>query len=699
MSGIGRIVKAEFIKIFKKPSVYIMGALLAIVITISLFTFSPNSRITYDVNITGTDISAIYNEWLGNTHSEAKINLDKNIENSQSIVTYYSNLNLRKTAINSAVNDLIKAQKDLNASITAGESATSNNYYYSIIQTKLNELINAFVDDYNLSNQAFFIAFLNSNIYKSYYNEENTGLLNVLQEKVNTLSAINFNEYYKTNEVQKDLEKIKSPFIVDVIKDNLNKVKSHHNAYNNLIVTSATFVFEISMEFERINLVNSLTNLKNYIESVFSSSYPIAIIDEAEYNSTISTIEKAIDILEKVNESPGETKFFQYKDVLNKYTALKVNDKVESFISNLRIITLSDELIKELNNFLNVKIEGVRTQLINEISEFANSNLNSTLTTKKIEFLSKLTNYKTLTLNAKKYINNKIVNDILNSYFSSEILKLKDFKDYNIYKINEEIAKIDYLVKTKTFEQDYANVFAYNQNSTKETSVFDFMFFALKISSVIIIFFAIIMASNIVAYEFDTGTIKLLAIRPFKRSKILIGKLLAVLYFAIIFVIFSALISFGAGYSTYALNLTPVLVVFNAKIAFSMSPIILILINVLTIILEVIFYAIVALALSTIFRSFAGAMTTSFLFYISANILNLIFANQIWYSFLPFLNTDFFRFFGGAFVGYAEQSAIGSLLNIGLLSNANFFISLFIYIAFTFIITYISYLVFRRRDI
>ena len=37
--GVFRIAKAEFIKIFKKPSVYIMGVILASVLVLSLLFF------------------------------------------------------------------------------------------------------------------------------------------------------------------------------------------------------------------------------------------------------------------------------------------------------------------------------------------------------------------------------------------------------------------------------------------------------------------------------------------------------------------------------------------------------------------------------------------------------------------------------------------------------------------------------------
>ncbi|NDI36401.1 ABC transporter permease [Chengkuizengella sediminis] len=64
----------------------------------------------------------------------------------------------------------------------------------------------------------------------------------------------------------------------------------------------------------------------------------------------------------------------------------------------------------------------------------------------------------------------------------------------------------------------------------------------------IIAIYAIVVASGIVASEFSNGTIKLLLIRPFSRTKILTSKYIAVLIYIVFLILFNLISSIIIGF-------------------------------------------------------------------------------------------------------------------------------------------------------
>ena len=70
--GVFRIARAEFIKIFKKPSVYLMGVILAAVLVLSLLFFEPIGKQNYTVNLDGTTVGKIYDKFTAESTSELK---------------------------------------------------------------------------------------------------------------------------------------------------------------------------------------------------------------------------------------------------------------------------------------------------------------------------------------------------------------------------------------------------------------------------------------------------------------------------------------------------------------------------------------------------------------------------------------------------------------------------------------------------
>ena len=102
MMGTMRIARAEFIKIFKKPSIYIMGIILAIVILLASFFFAPTKRTDTKVTIAGENVAEIVLNFETDSGSENIYQYDLKNTQAEKMIDFYSYLNLRESNIKTA---------------------------------------------------------------------------------------------------------------------------------------------------------------------------------------------------------------------------------------------------------------------------------------------------------------------------------------------------------------------------------------------------------------------------------------------------------------------------------------------------------------------------------------------------------------------------------------------------------------------
>ena len=86
-----RLFKGELKKIFLKPSLFIMTALLAIVITFSYYFYLPNGRTDTNVQIKGETVSEIFDKFTSGTDLYSKAYADSFLDNALTLIHNYSN--------------------------------------------------------------------------------------------------------------------------------------------------------------------------------------------------------------------------------------------------------------------------------------------------------------------------------------------------------------------------------------------------------------------------------------------------------------------------------------------------------------------------------------------------------------------------------------------------------------------------------
>ena len=373
-------------------------------------------------------------------------------------------------------------------------------------------------------------------------------------------------------------------------------------------------------------------------------------------------------------------------------------------MKSIKQVEIKSTYINKLNDDYNKvaiqRINALNTN-INIIYNEAQSDIEINKNKDKVALIKKYAdNYKLTIDNAYNLVYNKITLSIVSDMSNSTIKTYmnEELKNFNKYEAKELITKYDYLFANDKYNYQYANVFQSNVSSNAKTNAYDFMYYALEFLSFIIIIFCVVIGANMISGETSGGTMKMLAIRPYKRHKILTGKLTATIFLGVAFLIIGSIATFIIGIRLYGLNSLPVLVVFNAESATTMSAFALFLIFLLTLLLRIIIYTCLALFISTAFKSNIAAIIISTLIYLFSALLGNYLGGNIVYACLPFANVDLFRYLGGDFIS-SSGNVLGLDFTCPIQPDFNFYISLVINIVFVAILLIATYLIFKKRDI
>ncbi|MDT8715699.1 ABC transporter permease subunit [Clostridium sp. 19966] len=201
----------------------------------------------------------------------------------------------------------------------------------------------------------------------------------------------------------------------------------------------------------------------------------------------------------------------------------------------------------------------------------------------------------------------------------------------------------------------------------------------------VIALFLIIACSALVAGEFSEGTMKMMISRPYSRSKIITGKLIATLLYGVVLLLITFLLNFimlGIFFGFNGLGAKEMLWT-TSKIIY-MPGILSTLIVFALDFLQVIMFVILAFAISTLARSRSIATGFSlFMLLFGSGIIQLLAVYFSWGKYLPFASTDF--------SGLVTQGS--TIYDIGL------GFSIVSFLIYTIVMAIIGYIGFRKRDI
>jgi ABC-2 type transport system permease protein len=157
-----------------------------------------------------------------------------------------------------------------------------------------------------------------------------------------------------------------------------------------------------------------------------------------------------------------------------------------------------------------------------------------------------------------------------------------------------------------------------------------------------IIIIVLIIAAEIVSREYNDGTMKLLLIRPHKRTKILLSKYIAVVFLGIVALLIMVLSAGITNFLLYGfgdLHATDLFINQQGEIV-QLSLLSQTVKLYLTSIFSVLSYATIAFAISTILRNSALAVGGALVLMICGNMMIESTSKIGWLKYLPFANSD-----------------------------------------------------------
>ena len=703
MTSTFRLTRAEFKKIFKRASVYIMALLLLVAVLISMYLFKPiekvDNLVSYGENLT---VENYYNNFFSSDLPQSKKAIDKSFDNTNSILNYYE-INLdRDTKLNQNYIDVVGSFDELKNT----NEPTIKEQKYSNLKTNLQSMLNNIsnFDDLNLYKHIEFIKngttyVKEGNTYKTYklsdlYLDNYTSSTKSLLNKTTTFNSTQIIETYETNDFKQLLQNeinASIDYIPRTIYILSKDIKDQYDYFNQEFAKGSSNIDRC--EITRKNLLNSCKNLKDYLGIVFDNDFPIVLVNKQLKSEVFNQLDNAIENL--TSGFTGTTKTIShYKTLNDNLISINLPNYFKSTFdvskNNVSQVKLKTSTLEEFNK-VKQKVESNREELVKVVKKYRSDE-----TIRNIQI--KITDYNLLANSYKTYFIDTILLNLSKNYRSTDFANLYNYQlnEFNSYQTQERITANKYYINNNIYSDSFLTNFSFEQNSGKTTNAMDYMYFSMEICTVLITIFAMMLVCNLITQETESGTIKLLLTRPYKRSKIITAKLFATIFFVICFVVFSALISFVGGY--FGLDSTNILMIFNSTTACVISPLLLMLINIITLTLDIIFYVILALMISIIFKNYAGSISFCFVILLVTYTLNILFSGSFWYSLLPGMNLHLFKYFGNSFASINENSVLKNILITPIQSSMNIVFSFLITCAYSLISLAISYSVFNKRD-
>lgn len=498
--------------------------------------------------------------------------------------------------------------------------------------------------------------------------------LSSLVDEINT-------ETYNINNNSSRLDELKNlianaegaleDFHSELLKDskNINNMRSKLEVYKTRVLNIQTFLSTIETNIDFFITTGQLNTLKSFFER---------LNNDIPSNTTNYTVDNMVELGNFL--------------VLNR----NFSDHVYPTLNALKEITLDvtevNRLVEQYYNNIAVGENSRLSLYENQIEEYYLAHIGSSEEEDMQELNDMFSNYKSIVLMAKECLDNSFtllkVNDISNATLSSYV----GFSDLNKYTLEEALTKNTYLLDNGKFDKDFANNFNFGTTAGFTTTAYDFTIYAMQILTFIIAVFCLFFGAGLIAGEFTGKTMKMLAIRPYTRNKIYLGKLLACVAFMLILLLISFVASFVVGAILYGVDLPNVLLIINATSATVVHPMVVMLIYLASSILNLLFYISLALLLSVVFRSSTVAVLTSFIVYVVTILCNMLMVTVSWFKWLPIAHLDIFKYFGGA-------SSTGGFLTFNTIIDANLWLSFGYILGIILVFNLASLIVFKKRNI
>lgn len=475
-----------------------------------------------------------------------------------------------------------------------------------------------------------------------------------------------------------------------VLIDKIEESKELYKIYRN---KCAQTLPDEEKEEARSNLKASLVNFRNLYNEYITAynGFYYLLIDSDDKMELDFFLDSAIT-------QPFQSTF-THTATQNKIEELDIFRKLTGFVNNMITFMPTKEDLELASESLTKSISNLN-EIENEILNLKNNYSTDNSIENKLQYRTLYTKYKQCAQNANRLITLQIISSAIEDISDDRIQEIYQFTNEvdTKYSINEQLLICNYYLDTNKYAFEYASPLSLSETSNQDANMYDFMYFSLELCSFIIVIYIVFLGATMIAGEYSNGTMKLLAIRPYSRRKILASKLLATIFIGFIFLLLSVFVTAIIGGILFGTTSLEILLVFNASAITSTSPLVVILIYFLCKMIEIVFYAVFSISISTLFKSNTGSVIVSVLIYFASFILTLFTPSLGIVKFLPFVNTNLFGYFGSHNIS-SSASLLSIIFSKTIANDMNFYISFASITIFSVVLYFITSYVFRKRDI
>jgi len=674
-----RITKIEMYKNFRQPITIFGCIILALLMVVLVFFYSPTDVSQEErYSIEGNNITSIYSDY----NSVILPNIENNIKASEKIIKYYSDLEIRNSNIEKYKKETISNYELLGNAIASGENANAQctQLYNSLVKFQ-NEIINF----NNLEDITYISYVINDGTYLS--NPNFINLDKIVQQindtssnpswGVNTYQLLDKNNYVeKLNACAYDAKN----FVNYVLNSYNASLKSNYDNYINKIENTPASLFkrDVADSFKN-NFVSNYNNFKNIFDNLFSYDFDIILCKE----KVLDDLKESFKNLDTILESPTRTRAEHLKLVKHLKSMSFINE-MDNFVDNFTTISINEGVVKELNSYLSSVQQKTKT-LDNKIAEYYSvNNINEMKTAIKQQ------------ISLHELFNNLINNDVRVACYNDYNSYKKYLDDNMIYSSQSEISFAKYCIDNDNYPLDIKNISQFNYQVNSSVDCYDYMTFAIKIASSVIIIICLYLSCASIAGEHKNGTLRFILTSPNTRNQIFNGKLRSVTFTGIILLMTSFIVAFVTSLVKFGIPADyNIVTVFNATTVLTFNPILAVIIYLLCQMIVIISITTIMFLFSTSIKSFVGSLISCFGFLGISFIFAKIKSPVI--SILPTNNFDLSKYFYMYEYG-STDNILHFIFDSTRYSIQDFYLSAIITIFTVIIVKVISKYIFRKQS-
>ncbi len=475
-----------------------------------------------------------------------------------------------------------------------------------------------------------------------------------------------------------------NPFDVAVVtKDDLITLKTTadttYNLYKNAINLNAGL---LELNTKKTNLRTALENLYDDYIAAGNATNKAFFVKTAATDPFEANMNRFIALIPEADQTEE-----QHQTIAENLRDSKFISVIDTFLDDLYEPVLEQEFTADLTTDYLTETNTRLSALTSDMDTFVLDNGTSATDEDKAKINAMFSKYKATINQAESIINNSLSLSMLNEFTNAEINEFEDYAEYNVYDTKEDLLLNKAMYDNEDFYYNYSSALNIFTTSNEKINAFDFTVYALEYLGFIIILYLITISAGSIVGEEASGTLKMLAVRPIKRSKIFNGKMITNIVLAALLVAVGTAAAFAAGTVLFGINTTTIVTIFNASTVITMAPYEMLILYAASLFIKVVFYIILAMFVAMITRSSIIGSSLTYLAYFSTFILGgyAIGSSALIYKILPMSGTGLFKYISPNFASTLEAVVINdfglyaALISLVLYSGAMWILSLTIF--------------------